>query len=725
MSEVSIIIPYWIGAQYLEDCVQSVTSQNVSCEILIVCDRGHDEMPETVKVTPGVRILEVETAVPEETDVPEPLGVAFCRNLALDKARADYVYFIDSDDYLLEGSLLPMLALAEEKGLAAVTGNQYSSWHSSYNFDRGKAENESQIEETGPLCGERLCQRFLRRITVQHFLIRRSLLEEKKIRFDTERIHYSDIGFVIRVLQGAGEAVWAVRDSLYVCRRHNDRIHLPSLSQKEDKSCIGEYLSAYWDSMGDMRGDDRELKLLLNHALVQFILSHYPSYIERSVLPSVRECLVQMEDMRRLTKKGSRWQKRMLAAIRRGHFGAAGVYHKCDVVQKKKKGLFGNRIQWYRVLERLIFRRLPIRKDWILLESFFGRSYSDSPRALYEYLQDTYGNKYRYIWVMNNPSDELAKTGRHTLCRLESLRYVYYMARCGYRIFNVRQPSWSKKRAGIVFLETWHGTPLKKLGFDMGDVFSSNPEFKSVFYHQAKEWDYLVSANSFSTDVFERAFGYGRERILEYGYPRNDILYAQDRERIAGDVKKELGIPADRRVILYAPTWRDDQVISVGQYRFELALDLALLQREIGQDSVILLRTHYYVAQQMDLSAYTGFVYDGSQYEEVSRLYLVSDILITDYSSVFFDYANLRRPILFFAYDHESYAEEMRGLYIDMEKELPGPVLTTNEEVVRALQHIDEVSVRYRTRYEEFYRRFCCVDDGAASARIIHKVFGT
>lgn len=723
MAKVSVVVPYWKGPKYLEDCVSAIQGQEVSCEVLLVCDRGHDEVPASVRGADYIKIISAERSTGEDPDPSKPLGVAYCRNLALDKASSEYVYFMDSDDYLLEDSLASMLALAEEKQALVVTGNQYSSWFSFCNFDPEKAGRETEITQTGLLSGEILRQRFRYRITVQHMLIRRTLLEENHIRFDEGQIHYSDIPFVLQVLRCAAGRAWVSGDSFYVFRRHNDRVHLPSLSQTEDQDSTGEYLDAYRNAREDMSGEDQELATLLDHALVQFILSHYPHYTTESVLPVLRSAFQQMKNWRALTEDAVFWQRRMLGAIRSGHNRLAGIYHKCYVIRKKKRGLLGNRIQWYRVAERLIFRRMPLRKDWILFESFFGRSYSDSPKYLYEYLQKTYGSRYRYIWVMNKSSHELAKTGKHTVCRLESLRYVYFMARCGYRIFNVRQPSWSKKREGIVFVETWHGTPLKKLGFDMGDVFSSNPEFKSVFYRQAKEWDYLISANPFSTDVFTRAFGCRREQILEYGYPRNDILYAQDGEGIAADVKRELGIPEGRRVILYAPTWRDDQVISVGHYGFELALDLALLQREVGQDSVILLRTHYYVAQQMDFSAYQGFVYDGSQYEDVSRLYLISDILITDYSSVFFDYANLKRPILFFAYDYESYAEEMRGLYIDMERELPGPVLTTNQEVVEALRRIDEVSVQYRTRYEEFYERFCCVDDGRASERIIEEVF--
>ena len=171
----------------------------------------------------------------------------------------------------------------------------------------------------------------------------------------------------------------------------------------------------------------------------------------------------------------------------------------------------------------------------------------------------------------------------------------------------------------------------------------------------------MISANRFSTDVFERAFVYDRDKILEYGYPRNDILYADNKEEIAAEVKKELGIPEGKRVILYAPTC-DNQFYDRGKYKFTLALDLGRLQKEFGEDSVVLLRTHYYIADILDLTEYEGFVYNGSQYEDVSRLYLASDICITDYSSVFFDFANLKRPILFYAYDFDEYAVKNTAL---------------------------------------------------------------
>ena len=217
-----------------------------------------------------------------------------------------------------------------------------------------------------------------------------------------------------------------------------------------------------------------------------------------------------------------------------------------------------------------------------------------------------------------------------------------------------------------MFLETWHGTPLKKLAFDLDDIHAASQNHKTMFYRQGKAWNYLISANRFSTDVFERAFCVPREKIIEVGYPRNDILYSERADEIAKEVKKEFGIPEDKRVILYAPTWRDNQFYGKGKYKFTLAMDLERMRKEFGKDSVILLRTHYYIADSLDLTGLEDFVYNGSTYNDVSRLYLASDICITDYSSVFFDYANLRRPMLFFAYDYEDYKDEIRGMYFDM-----------------------------------------------------------
>lgn len=234
------------------------------------------------------------------------------------------------------------------------------------------------------------------------------------------------------------------------------------------------------------------------------------------------------------------------------------------------------------------------------------------------------------------------------------------------------------------------------------EVTSASPKYKQQFYRQRQEWDYLVSANPFSTKTFRSCFMY-EGKMLEYGYPRNDILYWPNKDEIAKDLRKKLGISEDKKTILYAPTWRDDEHYGKGEYKFTLALDLKLMMEKLSDEYVVLLRTHHYIADNIDTTGLEGFVYNLSKYDDISEIYLISDICITDYSSVFFDFANLKRPVLFYTYDIEKYKNQLRGFYIDMNTEVPGPLLYTSEEVVDAILNIDQINEEYKERYEEFY----------------------
>lgn len=793
MAKVSVIIPYFKGTAYLEDCVASIEAQQLAdYEIIIVHDKDGTEVPESVLARESVVVYEAleelpeevhqknreaaeswreqkirehvdkrlqnakrrreelenlekkgentqaiyteEQLSPQEDDLIDeyeekiadvyPFGVSYCRNIGLEKATGDYVYFIDCDDYLLDDALARLVTLAEEKQATVVTGNKVSTWFKPANYDPEKAKQESFIEGVQRLAGKVLEERFFERYSVQHLLIRRDFLQKQGIVCDTDTRFYSDIRFCIEVLQNAKGNMWVDGDSIYAWRHRNDQVHLPALCQKKRGPRGPELLDTYGKVMALLRDEDKELRFVMDRFVVDYFYKRYPDRVRRDLVPAFSKIMQKMPDWKRIMKDYTTSERLALKIARKGKFRMSLPFFKLFRMLKKKNGILGSRIQWYRQLEKHIFKKMPIRRDWVFIESFFGKSYSDSPKYLYEYLQKTRGDKYRYIWVLNQKSPALAKSGKHTRVKMNSLRYVYYASRCGYRIFNVRQPAWNTKRPGVVFLETWHGTPLKKLAFDMDDITSASQNHKTLFYKHGREWNYLISANRFSTDVFERAFVFDRAKILEYGYPRNDILYAENRDEIAAEVKKELGIPEGKRVILYAPTWRDNQFYDRGKYKFTLALDLGRLQKEFGDDSVVLLRTHYYIADILDLTEYEGFVYNGSQYEDISRLYLASDICITDYSSVFFDFANLKRPILFYAYDFDEYADEIRGMYMDMEKELPGPILRTNDAVVEALHNIDAITETYKTRYEEFYERFCSVDDGHASERVIEKVFG-
>lgn len=371
-----------------------------------------------------------------------------------------------------------------------------------------------------------------------------------------------------------------------------------------------------------------------------------------------------------------------------------------------------------------LFQQLPVQKNLVLFESFLGRGYSDNPKALYLTLQKQ-RPELQLVWIFAKEPNAAVKAACPNWVLRNSPKYYYLMARAQYWIFNTRQPLSLKKRRKTMYLQTWHGTPLKRLGLDMDEVHmpgTNTEQYKTNFSAQAKEWNYLLSPNLYSSAIFKRAFDF-RGLLLETGYPRNDLLYAPDRQQQAGQIKQSLRLPPGKKVILYAPTWRDDEFVTKGQYRFNLKLDLKQMQSRLGDDYIVLLRMHYLIAEHLDLTAFDGFAYDVSAYGDIAELYLISDLLITDYSSVFFDYAHLNRPMLFFTYDLEKYASVLRGFYFDFEAVVPGPLLKESDQVIDYIEHIETRSKQYEEKYTAFQERFCSLDDGKASQRVVDALF--
>jgi CDP-glycerol glycerophosphotransferase len=269
-------------------------------------------------------------------------------------------------------------------------------------------------------------------------------------------------------------------------------------------------------------------------------------------------------------------------------------------------------------------------------------------------------------------------------------------------------------------LQTWHGVPLKRLGLDVLDRRQVTGRF-TRWHKQVDNWQYVVSPNRFSTPVLRQAYAIEGE-MIETGYPRDDVLAGADLEARTRAVRQRLGLPENARVVLYAPTYRDHVIDNRGRYRLDLQLDLDSLRGALGPDTVILFRKHHYVADAVPTSP-DGFVRDVSTYPDGTELMLAADVLITDYSSMMFDFANTGRPMLFFTYDLDRYQDEIRGFYLDYVDTVPGPLLRTSDEVVDALREIDAVQASYAGRYAEFVARFCELDDGRASARVVDRVF--
>lgn len=367
---------------------------------------------------------------------------------------------------------------------------------------------------------------------------------------------------------------------------------------------------------------------------------------------------------------------------------------------------------------------LPVKKNLIVFESFLGKQYSCNPRAIYEYLKEHHP-EFQLIWSVNKSYNKIFKEKNIPYVNRFSIRWIYYLARAEYWVNNSRLPAWIPKPKHTTFLQTWHGTPLKKLALDMEEVYMpgiSTEKYKEKFIEETGRWDYLISPNRYSTNIFKRAFQFNNT-MIESGYPRNDILYSDKKEQIVRQFKQKYQIPLDKKIILYAPTWRDDRYYEKGRYKFDLQLDLTKLQQRFGEKYVVILRMHYLIADSIDLSSYSGFVYDFSNYEDINELYIVSDILITDYSSVFFDYANLKRPIIFFVYDIERYRDKLRGFYFDFEKEAPGPLVKTTEELIDEIEILENDGFQMNEKYIRFHQEFCGLECGESTKRVVEKVF--
>lgn len=796
--KVSIIVPFHKGEAYLRDCIDSLAAQTYrDIELILIIDHADDKK------------LAFLTEYEDKLDINvyhlrDKTGVAAARNLGLNMATGDYIYFLDSDDYIYENAIELLITGALERNDDITYGKKLPTWFSRSVYLLRKQEEQEALEqeeekdendlETPGLMMEddreegaqdnsldsddmledtedndeskqevkdrseqvadddnyirddelseeelllrlearaRMAYRILvskrkgiRNISALNILFKRSLIEDNNLRFPENFIYFSDVPFLMEALSKTNRYKKRF-GAIYVKRKHNDAINLPALSQIRDPNRFYEYVEVYYETIRRIP-QASDLKCRFDRKYVYYYARVYAPKLKRSSDDKWRkENFIIMSKLfkeldKEVIKELKGYKKRLIKALLREDVKKSIRVVKVHLAYKKLKKILRNKKAFGRFLYVRIFLKRPLVKNWILFESFFGKSFSDSPKYIYEYISANLSGKYKCIWIINKRRTLVPF--RHKKVKRFSLKYYYYLARCGYFVFNSRQPVWMVKRKGSVFLQTWHGTPLKKLAFDIEDISSATPKYKHQVYKQSRAWDYLIAANEFSSKIFKQCFLF-ENTMLNTGYPRNDILHSPDRDQIAAIIRRRLGVPGDKKTILYAPTWRDDDYYDKGQYKFKLHLDLDMMRQRLKDEYVILVRTHYFIADSLDLGDLSEFVYNVSKYDDISELYLMSDILITDYSSVFFDFANLKRPMLFYTYDLEKYRDVLRGFYIDIEKELPGPLVYTTNEVIDAIINIEAIKKEYKDRYEKFYSRFCGWEDGQASQKVVESVF--
>jgi CDP-glycerol glycerophosphotransferase len=376
------------------------------------------------------------------------------------------------------------------------------------------------------------------------------------------------------------------------------------------------------------------------------------------------------------------------------------------------------------------YYRYKVNDKMIFFETFNGRNYGCSPKAIYEQMLNMKEFKdYTFIWSFNDVEKHKVKENKNLIIiRHGSSDYFKYLAMSKYWIVNSIIEESVKKKENQVYVQCWHGTPLKRLRYDIevnGAVLNTISEIRKRNDIDASRFNYFLSPSKFCTEKFTSAFNLinlgKKDIIIEEGYPRNDSLFHYTKEEIE-KLKKKFKIPNGKKAIFYLPTFRDNQHASGIGYTYQLAIDFDRLKEKFGDKYVILFSPHYFIAKQVDVSKYEGFVINVSDNDDINELYMVSDIIMTDYSSVFFDFANLKKPMIFYMYDLDLYKGKLRDFYLDLE-ELPGPITETQEQLEDAIENIDSISKTYKEKYKKFNQKFNYLDDGNASERVINKIF--
>ncbi|RFC73981.1 CDP-glycerol:glycerophosphate glycerophosphotransferase [Streptomyces sp. AcE210] len=707
MQELSVIV-YGRDVQgHLADCLDSVTGQLPEGAELVVA--AVDDPAPTADVPGRVTVLALPGAISDEE----------ARAAGGERASGEWLLFVHAKDRVPPGALRALwdrvVGLPDGDGrVDVVLADQVrSTWHAS-----GAPGPDARLLA-------RAGDRDLALADCPDLLRVTPLLGNRALRAAFWRDHRDQLAatderFAARAALVLAGRVTALQQVVLDERRLRPA-SLPPLTPEEYYAPVGEYedLQRLMTDRGTPTGP--------RAVLYDVMATECMRIVARAGMPEP----VGREFFRRASRAAVAWRPEGyvrpagLEGIRRRLLeeDAYSRYRAFQSVNHKRRGLksavrerkrrVGAKVRGHRYRREL---RRPVDPDLAVFSAYWDRGMACNPGAIAAKLAEL-APRIHQVWVVSAAKAPLLPPGTDHVVP-GSRRYWEVMARAKYLVNNVNFPNAVVKRPEAVHVMTHHGTPLKRMGLDQIEypTASKGLNFRQLLARVDK-WDYSVTSNSHSTRMWERAYP-AHYVALEYGYPRNDVFYRATAADIRA-VRDRLGIAPGRRAVLYAPTHRDYEA------SWTPRLDLATLADRLGDDTVLLVRGHYFYGGATSPLAElrrSGRVIDVSTYDPVEDLCLAADALVTDYSSIMFDYANLDRPIVVYADDWEMYAKT-RGVYFDLIAEAPGPVARTQDELTEILASgawRDEASGKARAA---FRRRFCEFDDGNAAERVVRRVF--
>jgi CDP-glycerol glycerophosphotransferase len=716
LNKLSIIITFFNKEDHILDCLESLKKQrNKNFDLIIVNDGSTDASASIVKdavkdSTQNINYITLETNQ----------GHAYARNRALDEVETPYVMFLDADDQL--ASYAVEFYLSKVNGLDGLVApvHKFSLKDRPQYIDKDQIRVKYLTQKSNP-------NSFLRKNTVCNILFKTAIIQGHHIRFNEDLNIYTDTSFIVDYIKYAEKFVRVLNFPFYFRGEVYDPFEGNALSSQDFIYTFEDYVNSYFDAIS--RTDNKKVK--------DFLTEKMKSKIKNGFDPSLKDIETRYNVLEKPLVEIVKYLKwdllkdskvlynlEMLFLFMNSTDNAKFINnirhvsrHVKNIVKKNK---MKNRSKYL-----LFDKEENVDENTVIFESFGGKNYSDSPKYIYEYMQNHFP-QLNYIWVFNKPKDNLIM-GNAKKVKKGSAAYYEAYSKAKYWVTNARLPQYLNKKENQEYIQTWHGTPLKRLGNDMKVVRmpgTTTANYKKNFHNETMRWDHLVSPNRYSTEIFKSAFWMNEERVWEIGYPRNDVLVNRSNdEDFKNRLRKDLNIPEGKKIIMYAPTWRDDEFIKKGQYLFDLRINLENLQKELGDEYVVLLRMHYLISNALDLKGYEDFAVDVSNYNDISELYLITDALVTDYSSVMFDFGILKRPQFFFAYDIEKYDKGLRGFYMDYMNDLPGEIFTDEFKLAKELKNLDKHKEQYKDKIEQFYEKFCSLETGEASKFIGNYIY--
>ncbi|ARB40954.1 CDP-glycerol:glycerophosphate glycerophosphotransferase [Mammaliicoccus sciuri] len=707
MNKLSIIITFYNNEEHILDCIESIKKQrNQNFDLIIVDDGSTDSSANLIKDSISDYDKNITYIKLEYNS-----GHAYARNKGLEKVNTQYLMFLDADDQL--ASYAVEYYLSKVNGLDGLIApiHKFTINKPQY-VDKDKIRIEYLTQKSNP-------NSFLRKNTACNILFKTAIIKAHNIRFNENLKIYTDASFILDYINYAERFVRLFDFPFYYRGEIYDPFEGNTLSDQDFILTFEDYVNSYIDSV----------KRTNNKKVLNFLTHKMKLEIKNGFDPSLRDIELRYNMLEKPLVKIVKMIKWDLLKDAKILYNLEILFLSMNAVENAKyvnnlrsvsrhvKNIVQNNKMKNRSKYQLLDKEESVDSNTIVFESFGGKNYSDSPKYIYEYMQKNYP-KLNYIWVFNKP-DKNVIIGNAEKVKKGSKEYYDAYSKAKFWVSNARLPLYLNKKENQIYIQTWHGTPLKRLANDMKVVRmpgTTTANYKKNFYAETSRWDYLVSPNRYSTNIFKTAFWMDEERTWEIGYPRNDVLVNRsDDQEYINQIKKDLNLPEGKKVIMYAPTWRDDEFVKKGQYLFDLKINLENLQKELGENHVILLRMHYLIANALDLNGYEDFAIDVSNYSDISELYLISDALITDYSSVMFDFGILKRPQYFFAYDIEKYDKGLRGFYMDYMNDLPGEIITDEFKLAEELKNIDEHKEKYKDKIEKFYEKFCSLEKGQSS----------